>query len=236
VLNKLDQLKLRDSTLIVMVGDNGVTIGENGMFGKDTNFDLAARVPLIFNIPWMANTNAKPRIQRMGGFFELHDIFPTLTTLMNVPLSSKAPPLHGVDCAKEISLFAADRESQANSLIPARKLSFNQIYRCPYSFCTYTKVQQMNHVGYSVRSMDWRYVVWLPTHQGKAQWNLGRVAEELYWHGDDSKTLLNYASGARWDVEARNVAESNGGICDDMFQWVIKRFNTTYESDQDFDL
>jgi arylsulfatase A-like enzyme len=47
LLDLLDELELRDNTVIVLMGDNGYFLGERGFAGKWTMHDRSTRVPLI---------------------------------------------------------------------------------------------------------------------------------------------------------------------------------------------
>jgi uncharacterized sulfatase len=52
LLRQLDQLKLWEKTIVVLVGDNGFHLGDHGgLWSKLTNFEQAARVPLIVIAP-----------------------------------------------------------------------------------------------------------------------------------------------------------------------------------------
>ena len=83
-----------DSTIKVLWGDHGYQLGEHGIWGKITNFELAVHTALIIAWPGMP----KQRLQRghhqstarySKSFVEFVDIFPTLSDLAGIPL----PPL-----------------------------------------------------------------------------------------------------------------------------------------------
>jgi hypothetical protein len=69
LLGKLDALQLSSSTLVVVVGDNGYHLGENGIFGKDNLYEQATHVPLLMRVPWLAHTS--PGALRFPGQVEL---------------------------------------------------------------------------------------------------------------------------------------------------------------------
>lgn len=233
VLDKLTELKLTDSTMVVLIGDNGIALGENGMFGKDTNFDIAARVPVIFHIPWFGQINKKKKdtVARFGDMFSLTDLMTTMTSMMNVPLDPRFP-YHGVNHSPRLALLASGKNLNNASIPPARTMAFSQIFRCTIqAICTFTPFKEMSHVGYSIRTDEWRYSVYLKLKKGVVQWQEGIVSEELYSHHDDYRTLLNYEKGASFEVEVVNVAPQNPKICAKMFELIKQRFKVKYSVD-----
>ena len=74
VLENLEQLKLSQNTIIVLIGDHGFKLGDYGSWCKHTNFEVDTRVPMIISTP---TTNASTT-QALG---ELVDIHPTLADL-----------------------------------------------------------------------------------------------------------------------------------------------------------
>lgn len=76
VLDELDRLGLRDSTIVVVWGDHGWHLGDHGIWGKHTLHDVALRSPLLVRVPGMAQPGAAAE-----GSVESVDIYPTLAEL-----------------------------------------------------------------------------------------------------------------------------------------------------------
>ena len=76
MLEALEATGTRDNTIIVVWGDHGWHLGEMGIWGKATNYEIATRVPLIFWTPEM-----KDRGKPANGLVELVDLYPTLCDL-----------------------------------------------------------------------------------------------------------------------------------------------------------
>ncbi|MFN7919720.1 MAG: sulfatase-like hydrolase/transferase [Bryobacteraceae bacterium] len=77
VLTRLEELRLRENTVIALVADHGDTMGRHRMMSKDFAFyEPAIRIPMIFSAPGAKQgvTNADP----VSGI----DVFPTLCDLM----------------------------------------------------------------------------------------------------------------------------------------------------------
>ena len=51
VLAELDELGLRDNTIVVLWGDHGWHLGEQGMWCKHTNYENATRAALMISVP-----------------------------------------------------------------------------------------------------------------------------------------------------------------------------------------
>lgn len=84
LLEELDRLKLRENTIVVLWGDHGWQLGEHSYWCKHTNYDIAARVPLIISVPGQGDIGANS-----NALVEFVDIFPTLTEAASLPTPTK---------------------------------------------------------------------------------------------------------------------------------------------------
>lgn len=80
VLNKLDQLGLREQTIVVLWSDHGFHLGDHGLWAKHTNYEKATRSTMIVSVPGMA-----ARGQKCDALTELVDIYPSLCELAGIP-------------------------------------------------------------------------------------------------------------------------------------------------------
>ena len=83
VLAELDRLGLRENTIVLLYGDHGWHLGDHGLWGKITNFEIAARAPLIISAPGMAAG------RKTMALTEFLDIYPTLAELAGLPVAKK---------------------------------------------------------------------------------------------------------------------------------------------------
>jgi len=51
LVSVLEKEKIRDNTLIIFMSDNGMSLGENGVFGKNCPYEACLRVPLVVSYP-----------------------------------------------------------------------------------------------------------------------------------------------------------------------------------------
>ena len=79
VLNQLDTLGLTENTIIAFCGDHGHHLGEHGILGKQTLFEVSLRSPLIVSVP-----GQQPN--RTEALSELVDIYPTLCDACQLPI------------------------------------------------------------------------------------------------------------------------------------------------------
>ena len=140
VLNALDELGLRENTIIVLWGDHGYHLGEQDLWCKSTNFEIAARVPVIISSPGVSTSGAT-----CDAIIESVDLYPTLIDLCGILPSGN---LSGVSLKPLLMDPAGEWKN----------IAFNQFAR-PYEAAIGGR-QPVSHMGYSVRTDAWRYTAW----------------------------------------------------------------------------
>lgn len=80
IIHAVRRKGLLERTLFVLAGDNGLAIGQHGLFGKQSLYEHSTRVPLIFTGPGV------PKGRRTDALVYLLDIFPTLCDLTGTPI------------------------------------------------------------------------------------------------------------------------------------------------------
>ena len=80
MLKELERLELSENTVVVVWGDHGWQLGEHSEWCKHTNFEIAARTPVMIHIPGVTDDGV-----RSNALTELLDIFPTLVEAAGLP-------------------------------------------------------------------------------------------------------------------------------------------------------
>lgn len=201
-VDELDRLGLSRSTVIMLWGDHGWHLGEYGIWGKATNYEVATRVPLIVCPP-----GGRSQPATSGALVELLDMYPTLCEMAGLP----APPhLEGRSFAPLIEDPALPGKEAALSQFPCPALcewaamplsqSMRETWFGPLigqveaqlakESPRFSRELYENHVmGYALRTDRYRLVVWVDSRNRFAE----PIAVELYDHRTDPGETINRA-------------------------------------------
>lgn len=137
VLDELDRTGLAANTIVVLWGDHGWHLGDHGQWCKHTNYEQAARIPLIIRSPGVARPGTRTR-----ALIESVDVYPTLNELARLPAPQLAQPLDGR------SVVATLRDSTA----PTKEAIFHAYPR--------SRPGEGAIIGRAVRTARHRLVEW----------------------------------------------------------------------------
>ena len=105
ILRRLDELNMREDTIIVFTADHGDSMGAHGLIQKQNGFyDSFCRIPCIFSWPGHFLT------RRTDSLFELVDLTPTLLSLAGI---EPHPGIQG----KDISPFLLGKSDETKEFI-----------------------------------------------------------------------------------------------------------------------
>lgn len=140
LLETLEELDLRDNTIIVVWGDHGFHLGEQDIWGKSTNYELDAHSPFMVSVPGLTDNGTYSY-----AFVEAIDVYPTIVELAGI---KPAGELSGRSVRPLLEVPDAEW----------KKAAFNQFPR-PYGAAIGGRAP-VTHMGYAVRVNDWRYIGW----------------------------------------------------------------------------
>ena len=78
VLDALEENGFAGNTIVILWGDHGWHLGDHGMWCKHTNYEQAARIPLIVALPGRKGTISPALVETV-------DLYPTLAELAGLP-------------------------------------------------------------------------------------------------------------------------------------------------------
>ncbi|MCS7236786.1 MAG: sulfatase [Thermoguttaceae bacterium] len=135
VLNALEELRLEQSTIIVLWGDNGFHLGDHGIWTKHTNYEQAVRIPLIIVAPGVTKPGSVTR-----QVVENVDLFPTLLELAGLPPPSVPQPLDGVSLVPVLACPDARVDDHAYHCYPRGALMGRAIRTERYRLVEWKKI------------------------------------------------------------------------------------------------
>ncbi len=136
VLAALDELGLRDNTIVIFWGDHGYHLGEKGKWSKHNSLlEIGTRVPLFISVPRSPGNG-----QACSRVVETLSLYPTLLELCGLPAN---PGLQGASLAPLLRNPAA-----------------------PWDRPAYTVTKFQNTLGLAVRTERWRYAEWAEGREG----------------------------------------------------------------------
>ena len=213
MITALEEAGVRDNTIIIVWSDHGWHLGDMGIWGKATNYEIATRVPMMI---WTPDMPKGSQGKTTNALVELIDMYPTLTELAGIETPTQ---VEGTSFKTLIENPNAEWKTAAFSQFPSPALrewgafpirpSMRETYFGPLlkEVEGKIKVQQgkkwdrdlfeNNLMGYAMRTQQYRFIVW----KDRTKPNTEPVFVELYDHKTDP-------------FETKNIAKNNSKLVD----------------------
>jgi iduronate 2-sulfatase len=170
LMQTLADCGVADDTIICFWGDHGWHLGEHGHWGKLTNYEDAARAPLIITAPGFTGGN------RVTVLSEFLDVYPTLCQLAGLAI-----PAH----------------VEGRSLVPLMRGEDVTLHEAALTQMSHGRGKN-GTMGWSIRTPRYRYIEWRAADFSADKPVIGnRVqATELYDYATDPLESRNLADSA----------------------------------------
>ncbi|WP_289042124.1 sulfatase [uncultured Zobellia sp.] len=220
-IQALEDAGIRDNTIIIVWSDHGYHLGDMGIWGKATNYEIATRVPLMI---WTPDMPLENRGAQTEALVELIDMYPTLCELAGIEKPSHVegksfvPLLDNPKQDWKTAVFSqfpspalrewgsyplrpAMRETYFGTLLEEVELKIKKQQGEKWD----RKLFENQIMGYAMRTDQYRFIVW------KDRENLDPepIYLELYDHRTDPE-------------ETKNIANSNPNVTANL----LKLFNS----------
>lgn len=205
MLEALEEAGVRENTIIILWTDHGWHLGDMGIWGKATNYEIATRVPLIV---WTPDMDDKVRGTSSDALVELVDMYPTLCEYVGIELpdhlegQSFLPLLENPNRNWKKAVFSqfpspALREWAANPL----STGMRETYFGPLIEEVEAKIKKQQGdkwdrelfenylMGYGMRTDRYRLIVWKDYTKPESE----PIYLELYDHKTDPEETKNMA-------------------------------------------
>ena len=185
IMDELKRLDLLKNTIVVLWGDHGWKLGEHNGWGKMSNYDIDAHVPMI-----IGGAKIKAKGEKSKALTELVDIYPTLCELAGLPVPSH---LQG----KSLTPLLNEPETAWNTA------AYSQFLLGRFGPM---ETRDQERMGYSIRTDQYRYIRWYSwdkTLNKKGEF----LDHELFDHFADPKENVNIADMAGLKEEVALLAE-----------------------------
>jgi arylsulfatase A-like enzyme len=189
-LKTLDSLGLSKNTIIVLWGDHGWHLGDHNLWCKHTNFEQAARAPLLIFAPGIkASKSESPS--------EFIDIFPTLCDLAGVSIPGHLDGKSLVSVMKnpdrKVKDYAVSQYPRTRNQLDSERLGWSD----------------GQFMGYSVRTEKYRYTLWLKNNfRSNMPFREDLVvASELYDYKKDPDETVNVVADSKYARVSKEMHE-----------------------------
>lgn len=195
IVNKLDQLGVKDNTVVIFLSDHGDLMFDHGCIEKTFLYDSAVRIPLIMAGPGIPQ--GEERRHLVGQI----DLLPTILDLCGIKEDGLL-----IDGQSMLPILAAPASEWRKTLFSETEQSVHVLGPPGLEECVPLVNPVSSSIAKMLRTGSWKYIYTLV--DGHV------VAEELYNLDDDPDELYNVAYDS---VQTERIIEFRS----EMLRWLI---------------
>lgn len=196
LLDTLDELNLRENTIIVFSSDQGLAIGSQGLMGKQSLYDDVMKVPMFFSGPGIPQGSS-------DALMYLHDVYPTVCELVGARMPQ------GIDGVSFAPVINGARESIRDHLMFAYGTTQRAIRDGRWKLIQYTEINRTQLFDMENDPWEKTNLAANPEYTGQVDRLMKLLAEKQVRYGDDQPLLSNSPRRAEFvlptDEDMRNL-------------------------------
>ena len=197
MLNKLDELGMRENTVVAFLGDHGWHLGENAIWGKNSNFEVATHAPLMISIPGLTDQGVVS-----NNLVELVDLYPSLAEAAGLP----KPPLCPMWDSENVP-FCTEGTSWIPLLEDPETKNWKSHVFSQYGIPDHNYLDRPDYMGYSMRTYKYRYNEWVNFTWGFPKTWTTPHAVELYDVIKDPRQTVNIADDPAYSDIVQDLSD-----------------------------
>jgi len=172
LLDKLDELKLTDNTIIIFSSDQGMAMGSHGLMGKQSLYDDVMKVPMLFCGPGIPKGKS-------DALMYIHDVYPTICELVG------AEEPVGIDGVSFASVMKGKKETVRDHLMFAYCTTQRAIRDEGWKLIQYPEIDRTQLFDLKNDPWEKNNLVSHPEHEHRIERMMKLLADEQKKYGDD---------------------------------------------------
>lgn len=181
LMNAVDSLQLKESSIIVFSSDQGLALGDHGLMGKQNIYEGTMKVPLLVRGPDIP-------AGKSDTFAYIHDIFPTLCEMGGAPVPS------GLDGKSLWGVIQGKTRKVRDHVILAYKNSQRAVRISNWKYIHYPQIGQAMLFNLAVDPYETNNLVEEQEYSAKVRSMKKVLKQELLSYGDsvdlDPETII----------------------------------------------
>jgi arylsulfatase A-like enzyme len=175
-----------DKTIFIVAGDNGLSLGEHGLLGKQNVYEFGGmHVPLIFAGPGISKGESK-------ALAYLYDVYPTLCQLAGIPLPA------GLDAKSLVPVIKGKEAKVRDYMFNAYKACQRSIRDERWKLIRYPLIDKTQLFDLQADPHEMSDLAAKPEYAGKIKELLAVLAKTGKGLGDTAPLTVAHPSPAAW--------------------------------------